>query len=230
MQEPAPAIAADGGAGESQDSNVGSSGVSGSTDGGGLLWFWQSVESPVGPPPPRRDTDRQGSPTQPPSAAGRRRRWERAKTAGPQASQDGTAAETPGARDRQESHPAAPAQEPPQPMPSTFVVPRSSTSRLATGFPVSCVVCGWVGDASELRSHEIEQHRDHAFRCTCTKRYASSQDLRRHSRDTRHAIPAIHRLPAEEPFVMLPHAEARPGGYGLAAKGAGGGRGTRGVL
>ena len=86
---------------------------------------------------------------------------------------------------------------------TSFVVPRSSPSRLTEGFIVNCPVCGQALDAAELSGHEVRLHRDHAFRCTCTKRFASSQYLRRHSRATGHAIPAAYRLPGEEPFEIV---------------------------
>ena len=76
---------------------------------------------------------------------------------------------------------------------------------------MSCVVCSQVFDATELRGHEVRQHRDCAFRCSCTKRFDSSQDLRKHSRSTGHAISAVYRLPGEEPFEIVPYAEAGAG-------------------
>ena len=92
-----------------------------------------------------------------------------------------------------------------------FVVPQCSTSRLPKGFTVGCMVCGRVLDAAELRGHEVREHRDHVYRCSCAQRFASSQDLRRHSRDTGHAISAVYRLPGEESFEIVPHVEAGAG-------------------
>ena len=92
-----------------------------------------------------------------------------------------------------------------------FVVPQSSTSRLPKGFTMSCVVCGKVLGAAELRGHEVREHTDHVYRCSCAQRFASSQDLRRHSRATGHAISAVYRLPGEESFEIVPHVEPSVG-------------------
>ena len=189
--------------GGSRGSNVGSSGASHSTDGGGLRWFWQSVESPGWAPSPTAVTGSPGSTTSSPGQDSRRRRWGRASTAGPQTGQGEAALGTPRARDRRGAPPDAPQQEPPVRERTSFVVPRSSPSRLAEGFIVNCTVCGQALGAAELRGHEVRHHGDHAFRCTCTKRFASSQDLRRHSRARGHAIPAAYRLPGEEPFEIV---------------------------
>ena len=67
------------------------------------------------------------------------------------------------------------------------------------GFPVECALCGREVDAGDMRGHENRYHWDHVFRCSaCAKHFDCSQDLRRHSRSTGHAIPVAFRLPAEE--------------------------------
>ena len=64
---------------------------------------------------------------------------------------------------------------------------------------MDCALCGLEVDAADMRGHEIRRHGDHVFRCSgCAKRFDCSQDLRRHSRSTGHAIPVAFRLPAEE--------------------------------
>ena len=81
---------------------------------------------------------------------------------------------------------------------SLFVVPQSSRSRLTAGYTTRCVTCGLVFGAGELRGHQVREHRDHVYRCSCRKPFRSSQDLRRHSRDAGHAISTVYRLPGEE--------------------------------
>ena len=183
--------------GGSRGSNVGSSGASHNTDGGGLRWFWQSVESPGWAPPPAAVTDSPSSATGSPGQGSRRRRWGQAPTAGPQVVPGEAAFGTPGARGRRGAPPEAPQQEPPVRGRASFVVPRSSPSRLPVGFIVNCPVCGQALGAAELSGHEVRLHRDYAFRCSCTRRFASTQYLRRHSRATGHSIPAAYRLPGE---------------------------------
>ena len=64
---------------------------------------------------------------------------------------------------------------------------------------MDCALCGGEVDAGDMRGHEIRHHSDHTFRCiVCAKRFDRTQDLRRHSRSTGHAIPVTFRLPAEE--------------------------------
>ena len=71
-----------------------------------------------------------------------------------------------------------------------------------------CVTCGLVFGARELRGHQVRQHRDHAYRCSCGKQFGSSQDLGRHSRDAGHPISVAYRLPEEEePFEIVPYAD-----------------------
>ena len=64
---------------------------------------------------------------------------------------------------------------------------------------MDCALCGQEVEAGGMRTHEIQFHWGYSFGCiACGNRFRCSQDLRRHSRSTRHAIPVAFRLPAEE--------------------------------
>ena len=71
-----------------------------------------------------------------------------------------------------------------------------------------CVTCGLVFGAGELRGHQLREHRDEVYRCSCRRPFRTSQDLRRHSRDSGHAISTVYRLPGEEPFEIVPYPDA----------------------
>ena len=95
---------------------------------------------------------------------------------------------------------------------SLFVVPQSSSSRLTAGYTMRCVTCGLMFGARELKGHQLLEHRDHVYRCSCRMQFRSSQDLRRHSRDAGHLISTVYRLPGEEePFEIVPYADTDVG-------------------
>ena len=78
----------------------------------------------------------------------------------------------------------------------TFVVKETGRSRISGLADVRCALCSamLIGDMM-VREHERSGHEPGAFRCaTCDKCFRCSEDLRRHSRSTRHAIHVRFRL------------------------------------
>jgi type II secretory pathway pseudopilin PulG len=72
----------------------------------------------------------------------------------------------------------------------TFVVPKGSLSCFPGLVRVQCPWCPAIAlGQEEAREHERDVHRLEACRCSdCGKGFACSEDLRRHSRATGHAI------------------------------------------
>ena len=78
---------------------------------------------------------------------------------------------------------------------STFVVPRHGSSRIAGN---GCLLCGESFlMKTTLKEHEIAVHGDKLKCAECRKSFKSSEDLRRHSRTTQHAIPLDFQCPAD---------------------------------
>jgi hypothetical protein len=73
----------------------------------------------------------------------------------------------------------------------TFVVAKTASSRPRPSGKVRCGLCGLVtADRKALREHECSFHVRANFKCCdCKRSFDASEDLRRHSRSTSHAIP-----------------------------------------
>lgn len=75
----------------------------------------------------------------------------------------------------------------------TCVIAKGDPSRLPQSVEVRCVLCNVVtANRSALNEHECSVHMRTGFKCSCCSRsFRTSEDLRRHSRSTSHAIPAM---------------------------------------
>jgi hypothetical protein len=73
----------------------------------------------------------------------------------------------------------------------TFVVAKCTSSRPPRSVKARCGLCGLVvADRKALREHESSFHVRANFKCfDCGRSFDTSEDLRRHSRSTSHAIP-----------------------------------------
>jgi hypothetical protein len=77
-----------------------------------------------------------------------------------------------------------------------FVVAKNASSRPPNSVEVRCVLCHCVfANRNKLREHECNFHGQTDFQCFgCNKSFKSSEDVRRHSRSTSHAISRIFQL------------------------------------
>jgi hypothetical protein len=93
----------------------------------------------------------------------------------------------------------------------TFVVREGTSSRVSASVEARCALCFQVFAAGGnlARQHERTCHPRSSFGCrSCSKICSCSEDLRRHSRTTGHAISEIFRI---DGVTIVSSAQALPG-------------------
>ena len=93
-----------------------------------------------------------------------------------------------------------------------YIVPTDAPARILLFF-ARCAICGEKFAGKQLKRHEQEKHGEY-FKCVepgCYKKFTCGEDLRRHSRDLRHAIPMLFRPSFYDPDFPLASAASLSG-------------------